>query len=280
MELREIYQQNNPQISFEIYPPKSGNLSNLFEDLRYLKKYNPALVSLTYGANGGTRNFSLEILQMILDLELNPMPHFTCICTTKELIEHYLIQIENMGIENILALRGDYSNAQNGGFCSVDFRYANELVDFIHQKTTLSIGVGGYPQVHPEAENIEKDIENLKKKVDAGANAIFTQLFFENEYFYRYIEKIRKAGINIPVVGGILPIRSLEQAQKMVSMTHVEIPKNLKLDLEKYPQDAKQIGIDFAINQCQDLIKNDICGLHFYTLNHSDMVSKILDNIT
>lgn len=277
MELSEIYQSNKPQISFEVFPPKDGDISRLFEELRILKKYNPALVSLTYGANGGTRDFSFEILKMILDLELNPMPHFTCICTTKELIEHYIVQIENMGIENILALRGD-----NGGdetTCSLDFRYANELVDYIHQKTTLSIGVGGYPEGHPEAENIDKDIENLKKKVDAGASAIFTQLFFDNSKFYNYVEKVRQAGINIPVIPGILPVRSLKQVEKMVEMTKVKLDKKLLSDLRKYPNDTKQTGIDFATKQCQDLLDFGVKGLHFFTLNHSDMVSKILDNI-
>lgn len=277
MELSEIYQNNKPQISFEIFPPKDGNISKLFDELRILKKYNPALVSLTYGANGGTRDFSFEILRMILDLELNPMPHFTCICTTKELIEHYIVQIENMGIENILALRGD--KAINDNVCNLEFQYANELVDFIHQKTTLSIGVGGYPEGHPQAESLDKDIENLKRKVDSGASAIFTQLFFDNTKFYNYVEKVRNAGINIPIIPGILPVRSLNQVQKMIEMTHIKFPRNFKADLEKYPNDVKKLGIDYAVKQCQNLVDNGVKGLHFFTLNHSDMISKILDNI-
>ena len=277
MELSEIYQNNKPQISFEIFPPKDGNISKLFDELRILKKYNPALVSLTYGANGGTRDFSFEILRMILDLELNPMPHFTCICTTKELIEHYIVQIENMGIENILALRGD--KAINDNVCNLEFQYANELVDFIHQKTTLSIGVGGYPEGHPQAESLDKDIENLKRKVDSGASAIFTQLFFDNTKFYNYVEKVRNAGITIPVIPGILPVRSYNQAQKMIEMTRVNLPDNLKNKLEKYPNDVKKLGIDYAVKQCQNLVDNGVKGLHFFTLNHSDMISKILDKI-
>ena len=277
MELSEIYQQSNkPQVSFEIFPPKNGDISKLFDELRILKRYNPALISLTYGANGGTRDFSYEILRMIIDLELTPMPHFTCICATKELIEHYIVQIENMGVENILALRGDEANAKSENFCSLDFKYANELVDFINQKTTLSIGVGGYPEGHPEAESTEKDIENLKRKVDAGASAIFTQMFFENDKYYRYVERVQKAGISIPVIPGIMPVRSLAQAQKMVEMTSVKIPDELRKCLEKNPKGA---GVEFGISQCQDLINNGVKGLHFFTLNHSDMVSKILDEI-
>ena len=276
MELREIYSQKGTQISFEVFPPKDGNISMLFDELRILKKYKPALISCTYGANGGTRDFSIEILRLILDLELIPMPHFTCICTTKELVEHYITQVENMGIENILALRGDKHG--NESICFPDFSYANELVEFIHEKTTLSIGVGGYPQMHPESQNISTDIENLKQKVDAGASAIFTQLFFDNDKFYSYVEKVRKAGINVPVIAGIMPVRSLAQAHKMVEMTKVSVPEKLKNSLEKYTDKSIDIGIEYAINQCRDLMNNGVKGIHFYTLNKSDMVSKILDN--
>lgn len=277
MELSEIYQTNKTKVSFEIFPPKNGDISRLFDELRILKRYNPALISLTYGANGGTRDFSFDILRMILDLEMEPMPHFTCMCSTKELIEHYIVQIENMGIENILALRGDKGEGED--FCSLDFRYANELVEYIREKTTLSVGVGGYPECHPEAENLEQDIDNLKRKVDAGASAIYTQLFFDNNKFYRYVDLVHDAGIEVPVIAGIMPVRSLTQAQKMVEMTRVNIPSELREKLEKYPEDVKKIGVEYAEEQCQNLVDNGVCGLHFFTLNHSDMVSEILDNI-
>ena len=174
MELSEIYQQHQApnsklKVSFEIYPPKDGDISKLFDELRILKRYNPALVSLTYGANGGTRNFSLELLRLILDLEMNAMPHFTCVCASKEIIEHYITQIENMGIENILALRGDIPDEVR--VCNFDFKHANELVEFINSRATLSIGVAGYPEGHIEAASMKDDIENLKRKVDAGASS-------------------------------------------------------------------------------------------------------------
>lgn len=284
MELQEIYQgqgfQNNSssvKVSFEVFPPKDGNISRLFDELRILKKYNPQLVSLTYGANGGVRDFSLELLRTILDLELNVMPHFTCICTSKEIIEHYITQIENMGIENILALRGD--KIESSEFCTVDFRFANELVDFIHQKTTLSIGVAGYPEGHIESESLDADIDNLKRKVDAGASAIFTQMFFDNNKFFEYVERVRDAEIYLPIIPGILPIRSSMQLDKMLSMARVTLPKSLKILLEKFPDEVKKIGTDFATTQCQELIEFGVPGIHFFTLNHSDQVCEILDNI-
>lgn len=321
MELREIYHNQNygskisPKISFEVFPPKDGNISKLFEELRILKKYNPVLVSLTYGANGGARVFSLEILRMILDLELNVMPHFTCVGATKELIEHYITQIENMGIENILALRGDGVGvgvndvatnslnssqfADNNGvnvatnhlktsrgsdnsvinICGGDFSYANELVEFIQQKSTLSIGVAGYPECHIEVDNLQADIQNLKRKVDAGASAIFTQLFFDNEKFYKYLEMVQKAGVDLPVIPGIMPVRSLKQMDKMVNMTRVKVPVKFRHQLEKFPKDTLKIGAEFAISQCQDLMDNGINAFHFFTLNHSNQVSEILDEL-
>ena len=237
MELSEIYCNSKTQISFEIFPPKNGDISELFDELRILKKYNPALVSLTYGADGGTRDFSFDILRMILDLELEPMPHFTCVCSTKELIEHYIVQVENMGIENILALRGDRINDED--FCFSDFQYANELVEYIREKTTLSIGVAGYPEGHPESESLEEDIDNLKRKIDAGASAIFTKMFFDNDKFYRYVDRVRNAEIDVPIIPGIMPVRSLEQIQKMFDK-NTTFPAELREKLESNPDDAKK----------------------------------------
>lgn len=284
MELKEIYgkstflgKSNVPKISFEVFPPKNGDISKLFEELRILKKYNPSLVSLTYGASGSGARFSKEDMKSLVDLELTLMPHFTCVCETKDAIERDIIAIENLGIENILALRGDIPQGINP--CSLDFEHANNLVEFVHEKTTLSIGVAGYPEGHFESPNIEIDIENLKRKVDAGASAIFTQLFFDNDRFYRYVEMVRNSGINLPIIAGIMPVRSANQIQKMIEMTHVEIPKTLVEDLEKFPEHSKKIGAEFAIHQCHDLMDNGFEALHFFTLNHSDQVSEILDNI-
>ena len=285
MELSEIYQKErygvfgdfSPKISFEIFPPKGGDISKLFEELRILKKYNPVLVSLTYGASGGLNRFSYDDLKSIRDLEFNLMPHFTCVSMLKDEIEKHIVSVENLGIENILALRGDipdYINPQE-----LDFVHANELVEFIQAKTTLSIGVAGYPEGHIESKNLKEDIKYLKKKVEAGASAIFTQLFFENDKLYRYIETVKNAGINCPVIAGIMPVRSLKQVEKMTSVARVTVPKKFVQKLEKFPNDTKQIGTEFATEQCQNLIENGVTSLHFFTLNHSDQTSEILDNI-
>lgn len=285
MELTEIYRtdssvlgnQSLPKISFEIFPPKDRNISSLFEQLRILKRYNPVIVSLTYGASGGLSRFSYEDLKSIRDLELNLMPHFTCVSMLKDEIEKHLISVENLGIENILALRGDIPQYINPD--ELDFSHANKLVDFIQAKTTLSIGVAGYPEGHIESKNLKDDIKYLKKKVNSGASAIFTQLFFENDKFYKYMDLVQNAGISCPVVAGIMPVRSLKQIEKMTSMAKVTVPEKLRKDLEKYPDKSIEIGTEFAINQCKNLIENEVTSLHFFTLNHSDQVSQILDNI-
>ena len=285
MELSEIYQKErygvlgdfSPKISFEIFPPQNGDISSLFEELRILKRYNPVLVSLTYGASGGLNRFSYEDLKSIRDLEFNLMPHFTCVSMLKDEIEKHIVAVENLGIENILALRGDIPDYINPE--ELDFSHADKLVEFIQAKTTLSIGVAGYPEGHIESKNLKDDIKYLKSKVEKGASAIFTQLFFENDKLYRYIETVENAGINCPVIAGIMPVRSLKQIEKMTSMARVSVPKKFIEKLEKFPNDSKQIGTEFATEQCQNLIENGVTSLHFFTLNHSDQTSKILDNI-
>lgn len=285
MELSELYQERSfgniadfgPKISFEIFPPKGNDISSLYEELRLLKRFEPVLISLTYGANGGANRFSIEDMKSIRDLEFNLMPHFTCVSSLKNEVEEHITAVENLGIENILALRGDIPDYIKRE--ELDFEYANELVEFIKEKTTLSIGVAGYPQTHPESKNAHDDIKNLKRKIDAGASAIFTQLFFDNDKYYHYVESVRKAGIEVPVIPGIMPIRSLSQVEKMISMTKVTFPKKLREKLEKYPDDAKKIGAEFCINQCQDLIEFGVPGLHYFILNHSDQISEILENI-
>lgn len=289
MTLREIYSkyktEKKPVISFEIFPPKDDadglKLDKLVNHLAILKKYNPAFISLTYGAGGTTQHSSMEIIQRIQkELELSIMPHFTCVGSSKTQVERYLKEIQEMGIKNILALRGDIPEGMEQKH--FDFQYANELVEFIQNKTHLSIGVAGYPECHMECENLEEDLLNLKRKIDAGADAIYTQMFFDNDKFFYFQEASRKVGIDTPIIPGILPIMSYSQLERMLSMARVSVPNSLMDKLEKFkanPDDIKKVGVEFASNQCQQLIENGVEGLHFFTLNTSKSVSKILDNL-
>ena len=152
-------------------------------------------------------------------------------------------------------------------------------MEFIASKTTLSIGVAGYPEGHIESNSLKDDIFYLKKKIDAGACAIFTQLFYDNEKFFKYVETLRKSGVKLPIIAGIMPVRSEEQLRKMTGIARITLPKKLSNMLEKYPNDIKKIGLDFVTEQCRELAENNVEGMHFYTLNHSDIVSQILNNI-
>lgn len=276
MKLREIYNTNKTAISFEVFPPKE-NSEKLLEEIKVLKQHNPAFISLTYGA-GGNENKSFELLKQIKNTEINVMPHFTCITSTKENVERNINTLLNLNIENILALRGDIP--ENKELQRHDFNYASDLVEFIKHKTNLSIGVAGYPEGHIESPDLDTDINYLKAKVDKGADAIFTQLFFDNNNFYKFIDKTEKAGINIPIIPGIMPIISKKQVEKMVKLANITVPKKVQENLNKLKdKDLIEFGIDYASSQCENLIKNGIKGLHFYTLNKSYSTYEILNNI-
>jgi len=278
MNLREIYSNNKKTvISFEVFPEE--NTSNLYSTLDILKNYSPALVSLTYGAGGNNQDFSFDIINYLKNtLKINVMPHLTCICNSKEMVERNLKTIENLGIENILALRGDIPEDKT--FCYFDFKHADQLVEFIKNNTTLSIAVAGYPEGHIESQNLETDIEYLKHKVETGADIIYTQLFFNNDKLYKFIEKTHSVGISIPIIPGIMPILSKKQIDKMTKLAKIEVPQIIQDAILKYnSEDLKEFGVEYATKQCEDLIKNDIKGLHFYTLNKHYSTSKILDNI-
>lgn len=300
MKLKEIYSQNDvaenffncdffaqkkPIITFEVYPPKddfdNSKLNKLICHLEKLKKFNPAFVSLTYGAGGSTQNSSIEIINRIQnELSINVMPHFTCVGTSKSDVENYLKEIFQFGIENILALRGDLPEgySKNQG----DFSYASELVEFVKSRNQLSIGVAGYPEGHIDCQNLQTDIQYLKKKVDLGADAIYTQMFFDNDKFFSFVQLARDAGISVPIIPGILPIMNYAQLDKMLSMARVTLPSALLNRLEKFkdsPDDIKKLGVEFASYQCQQLIDAEVSGLHFFTLNTSASVLQILENL-
>jgi methylenetetrahydrofolate reductase (NADPH) len=210
------------------------------------------------------------------------MPHFTCIGASKENVKEYLNLIKNNNINSILALRGDVPQDCEDFEFNDDFRFASDLVEFIKAKTNLSIGVAGYPEIHKEALNAKQDLENLKKKIDSGANAIITQVFFNNDHYFDFVEKARQEGINAPIIPGILPITNLKQIERMVSMCGSEIPIDLIEQITKHQDDKKtmrKIGIEFAVNQCQELINSGVSGIHFYTLNKAGATKEVLENI-
>lgn len=292
MKLKQIYKSDKPVISFEIFPPKAKTpeelnqkVSALFEELKILAEYNPAFISVTYGAGGSTQETTLDIVIKIKnELKLSPMPHFTCTGSSKEFILEYLKKIENAGIDNILALRGDPSKGET---CFVKpengFGYANELVCFIKEHTDLGVAVAAYPECHQECCSLDADIDNLKKKVDCGSEAIITQLFYDNKCYFSFVEKAQKKGINIPIIPGILPITSYSQMERTAMLSGCKLPDGFAKKLAENKEDkeaVKQIGIEFAVNQCNELLASNIPGIHFYPLNKAFAVKTVLDNIT
>ena len=285
MKLKDIYNQDKtPVISYEVFPPKDDTdgekLENLFEELNKLLVFKPSLISVTYGAGGSNRNESVEIIKRIKEeLKITPMPHFTCVSTSTKNIREYLKTLESFDIENILALRGDMP--QDGNVCH-DFKHADELVQYIKDNTNLSVAIAGYPEGHKECESFEKDMLYLKQKADKGADVIYTQMFFNTEHYFSFVEKCLKLGINQTVIPGILPVSSYNQILKMADMCKVEIPSKMREILEKHQDDkdyTKKYGIEYASLQCQKLLQNGAKGLHFYTLNKAHAVSEILRNI-
>lgn len=293
MKLKEIYAGRtgkNPAISFEIFPPKGNNedsekkTEELFSELKILSRHNPSFISVTYGAGGGTREKTFElVLKIKNELNITPMPHFTCVGSSRSEILAYIKEIEKAKINNILALRGDPPKGEEKFTKPVDgFGYANELVSFIKDSVELGIAVAGYPECHQECDCIEKDIENLKRKVDSGADVIITQVFYDNVKFFDYVEKIRKAGITLPVIPGILPITNLSQIEKIVSMCSCSLPEGLKRSLKNNENDKeaiKELGIEYAVTQCRELTEFGVKGIHFYTLNKAYAVDRVLSEL-
>lgn len=280
MSISNILNTRKPSISFEFFPPKTLAIEKvLFDTIDSLQEENADFSSVTFGAGGSTADKTFDWINYIKDTcKYETMMHITCVGFDKITLDNILVKLENAGIENVLALRGDIpkdSNLKQG-----DFEYASDLVSYIAKRGKFCIGVAGYPEKHPESPSFEKDIEMLKYKVDMGASFIITQLFFNNECFYRFRECAEKAGIKVPIVAGIMPIVNFSQIERFKVMCSSYIPENLVKSMEgKSEEDIASIGIDYAVNQCEDLVKNQVAGIHFYTLNRSHATKRILDKL-
>ncbi len=273
-------------LSFEVFPPKrEGSLKELYKVIETLKEWDPSFISVTYGAGGSTRDKTVEIASTIKnELGAEVLTHLTCVQSTRDDIAAILDELKEKGIENILALRGDQPEGLSkfkrteGGF-----GHANELVEFIGSRGEFSIGVAGYPEGHMEAASLEVDMINLKRKVDAGADFITTQLFFNNEDFYRFRDDALSLGIKIPIIPGIFPIFSCGQIEKMTSMCGAKVPATFQDKLRRVSgksEEVEKYGIEYAIGQSEDLIDNDAVGLHFYSMNRSSHVIEILSELS
>jgi methylenetetrahydrofolate reductase (NADPH) len=285
MKIRELLKDNKRTLSFEFFPPKrEGNIDSLYLAIKELIALTPSFVSVTYGAGGSTRDKTVEIASKIKnDFGQEVLAHLTCVQSTRDDIAEILDDLKQHNIENILALRGDppgdediFQKAEGG------FGYANELVEFIHSRNQFSIGVAGYPEGHIEAPNLETDIFNLKRKVKAGADFIITQICFDNDSIYRFRDRALSLGIEVPIIAGIFPVFNFKQIERMTTLCGATIPSNLKRSLSRVNENNEEVekyGIEYAIRQSEELLKNDIAGLHFYSMNKSSHVIKIVEEL-
>lgn len=284
MLIRDFYLNKNFVLSFEVFPPKNNNeIEPLYKTITELKELKPDFVSVTYGAGGGTKEKTVEITSKIKnEIKIEAMAHLTCVNTTKEQIELVLSQLKEKNIQNILALRGDPPLGEEKIYKG-DFKYAYQLVEFIKKNDNWSIGVAGYPEGHPDSKNLEEDVNYLKLKIDSGADFVITQLFYDNTDFYKFLDLARKKGINKPIIPGIFPIFNFNTIKKITSLCKAKIPSNLYSKLEKNQdniEETEKIGIEYAINQAQELINNGVNGLHFYTMNKSRQIKIIISQLS
>ena len=283
MNVAEIMEQRNA-FSFEVFPPKTDvGMEKLCGEGGVLEKLytlNPDYISCTYGAGGTNVGKNLEVLKKIkADGKCTPVTHFTCVANTKEGIKEQLNTYLDHGINHMLALRGD----RNPDFPpKTDFLHADELVSFIHRRGDFGVSGACYPEGHPESPDMIHDIRYLKQKVDAGAQHLVSQLFFDNDDFYRFVERCRIAGINVPIEAGIMPVLNKGSIERMVSMCGASMPRKLTRILARYgdhPQAMREAGMAYAIDQIADLIASGVDGVHLYTMNNSAVARQISDSV-
>jgi methylenetetrahydrofolate reductase (NADPH) len=287
MKLSALYGPGKLGLSFELFPPKTeaGELE-LFRHLEELAAFEPSYITCTYGAGGSTREKTLEIVERVRQRFGCPVAsHLTCVGSTADELRGYLHEARSRGVDHIVALRGDPPKGETK-FMAIDggLRWASELVAVIRGEfPEFGIAVAGYPETHVEALSPEADLENLKRKLDAGGEIVITQLFYFNEDFFRFRERCERLGIRAPIVPGILPVTNLAQIRRITSLCGAKLPPQFIADLEardERPEEQFEIGVEFATRQTQELIDAGAPGIHFYVLNKSHATCRVLRDVT
>jgi methylenetetrahydrofolate reductase (NADPH) len=283
--LRFARERGEPIFSFEFFPPKTEEGERaLFETVEALRPLAPAYVSVTYGAGGSTRSKTVELVKRLKrESEVEAMAHVTCVGASRDDIAAVLDEVADAGVQNVLALRGDPPRGQPGFTPHPEgFRYASELVAFIRsdpKRWRFCVGAAAYPEGHPETRDLSQDLRNLKTKVDAGADFLVTQLFFDNAHYFRFVDRARAAGISVPILPGIMPFTNVEQVERFTAMCGAAIPPALRAAMEvrrSDPDSARELGVAYATLQSADLVRRGAPGVHFYTLNRSTSTRAIV----
>ena len=282
MKISEIFKKKKQGISFEFFPPKSpGGKDAFLKVAKDLSAYDPLYVSVTYGAGGTTQDRTINTLKWIKEeTDLTVMSHLTCIGATRASLNSLLKEYEAHGIDNVLALRGDPpKNVPDFDLEQGEFKYAKNLVDFVKKYDYFSIAVAVYPEGHLQSPSLEKDLEFTKQKIDAGADFAITQMFFDNRYFYEFMDRAAKQGITIPILPGIMPIIDCKKIVEFAGFCNTTVPQEILDRMEPVmdvPEEMRKLGVEFAVKQCEDLMKHGVKYFHFYTMNRSDTVSEIV----
>lgn len=284
MNIQRLFESKKVVYSLEVFPPKkTTSIDTIYNTLYGLRGLRPDFISVTYGAGGSEaqKNKTCEIASLIKsEYQIEPVSHLTCVGSTKQDIMEFLDRLKAEGVQNILALRGDITPGND----IIDFEYASDLAAFIkNYDDSFNISGACYPEGHCDSANMDQDIENLKKKVDAGVTHLVSQLFFDNNHFYEFMDKVEKVGIHVPIEAGIMPVINKAQIERTVSMCGASFPVKFSKLLNKYAQDPialKDAGIAFATEQIIDLINNDVRGIHLYTMNNVETATRITNSIS
>lgn len=287
MKLSELFQKDGLMLSFEVFPPKTDTaFDSVKTATEEIAKLRPSFMSVTYGAGGGTSKYTLEIAKNIkAEYGVPTLAHLTCVSSTKETVHQRIADMQEAGIQNVMALRGDLTpELMDSDRSDWVYRHAVDLIRELKESgADFCIGGACYPEVHPESNNQAEDIRYLKEKVDAGCSFLTTQMFFDNNLLYNFLYKIREQGITVPIIPGIMPITNAKQMKRSIQMSGCFVPQRFKSLLDKFgssPAAMKQAGIAYATDQIIDLYANGIKNVHVYSMNNPDVAEKIQSNLS
>ncbi len=280
MRISDILKSNENTLSFEVFPPKTTkNYETVKNSVMEVARLKPDFISVTYGAGGGTSMYTAKLAKEVQEnYDVVSMAHLSCVTSTRDMVREQVRSIKSLGIENILALRGDLVDGMD--ISHLDYHYAKDLVKEIMSIADFCIGGACYPEGHPECGSLSEDIEHIKEKVEAGCEFLTTQMFFKNDLYYSYVEKLNKVGVNVPILAGIMPMTNYKQVERSKELSNAYFPDEFLEWVEKYKTDNESFykaGVDYAITQIRDLREHGVKNLHIYTMNKANVAKEIME---
>ena len=283
MKISQRLKEQEITVSFELFPPKEGSKLTEYKAIaREVAQLHPSFISVTYGASGGTSAYTAEVAKEVMDCGVPALAHLTCASSTHEQVRGVLANLQHIGVENILALRGDIP-ADAPFPLPNQYKYASELIAEIRSFGDFCIGAACYPESHPESASRKDDIDNLKRKVDSGVDFLTTQMFFDNNVLYNFLYRARNAGIHVPIIAGVMPVTNAKQIKRTCKLSGTSLPPRFAAIVDKFgddPRAMKQAGIAYCTEQIIDLIANGVGHVHIYTMNKPEIAAKIIDNLS